>query len=191
MRPGEDVVTDFDKIRQFNGKIASKWQPPDSYRRWAAGANKLLKLYYRMRNSGLLWPELIDQLKKATDAWQQVGDIRYKNQVDPQYYIEFSEIQKFDVVNYLTFQKNIIKLLGEDKGQTFTEETRDSTPGTRCHFCRTALVKPSYIVHRVGPEIVHKSDPIGIQCLHAYTGKLKKLVEMPELANLLATAVAA
>lgn len=181
-------MTDFDKIRQFNGKIASKWRAPDNYRRWAVGANKLLKLYYRMRNSGLLWPDLIDQLKKATDVWQQVGDTRYKSQVDPQYYIEFAEIQKFDVVNYLTFQKNIIKLLGEDKGQTFTEETRDSTPGTRCHFCRTQLVKPSYIVHRVGPEVVHKSEPIGIQCLHAYTGKLKKLVEMPELSNLLATA---
>lgn len=181
------MATDFDKIRKFNGKIASKWKAPDSYPRWVAGANKLLKLYYRMQNSGLLWPALVTQLKDATHAWEQVGTTRYGSKIDLQYFVEFKEIQEFDPINYLAFQKNIVKLLGEDKGQTFVEETRERTEHTRCHFCRAALVKPAFIVHRIGPEVVHKSDPIGIQCLHAYTGKLKKLVEMPEFTSLLAT----
>lgn len=180
-------MTNFDKIRNFNGKIASKWKEPDTFPRWVAGANKLLKLHYRMQNSGLLWPELVAQLKTAAAAWEAIGDQKYSTKIDPQYATEFQQIQDFDPIRHLAFQKNIVKLLGEDKGQTFVEETRERTENTRCHFCRAALVKPAYIVHRIGPEVVHKSDPIGIQCLHNYTGKLKKLVEMSSLTVVLSS----
>ena len=181
-------MTNFDKIRTFNGKIAGKWMPPDNFRRWSAGANKLLKLHYRMMNSGLLWPELVTQLKDAIVAWEAIGVARYGSKIDPMYHVEFDGIKDFDVVRFLAFNKNIVKLLGDDKGQSFVEETRESHAGVKCQFCRAKLIKPAYIVRRIGPEVVHKSDPVGIMCLHSMHGKLKKLLELPTFTALLSTA---
>lgn len=178
-------MTDFNKLKNFKGKISSKWIVPDNYRRWIAGSNKLLKLYYRLINSGLLWPDLINELQKVVVAWEEIGVSKYMDKINPQYFTEFAEIKSFDVTRHLAFQKNIRQLLGNDKVETFVEETREHTKTERCHFCNVKLVYPSYILHRFQTEIIHKSEAVGVMCLHHFVGKLQKLIQKDELKQLL------
>jgi len=178
-------MTNFQKLKDFKGKIASKWLVPTTYRKWVAGANKLLKLHYRLINTGLLWPNLVQQLQAAIVAWGTIGIAKYKAKINPQYFTEFDEIKKFNITQFIAFQKNILSLLGNDKVETFVEETRERKKGLRCHFCRCQLVFPAYVVHRVAGEEVQRSESVGIICLHHVHGKLQKLLEKQELQQIL------
>ena len=180
-------MTDFQKLKDFKGKIASKWMVPDTHRRWICGANKLLKLHYRLMSTGLLWPDLIQQLQAAITAWETIGQAKYSTKINQQYWTEFADVKKFNITQFIAFQKNIASLLGNDKVETFVEETRERVNGFRCNICRSQLVFPAYVIHRLAGEEIHRSNPTGIMCLHNLHGKLQKLIAKQELQDLLSS----
>jgi len=179
------MATNFEKLKSFKGKIATKWMVPDTFRRWACGANKLLKLHYRLVNTGLLWPDLVRQLQAAVAVWEAIGASKYHSKINTQYFVEFEEVRKFNITQFIVFQKNIASLLGNDKVETYVEETREHKDGLQCHFCRSRLVYPAYVVHRLAGEEIQRSESIGIMCLHHIHGKLQKLMEKAELQAIL------
>ena len=173
-----DMTNDIVKrLSITTGALPQKWGVPRNYRQWAAGVRKIMKCYFNFQAHKLFWPELLTNYIQLVQSWRRIGAAFYvapgkKN--NALYFNALDDISQWDVQQYKA-------------GEVSIEEARDRVQGLHCSMCRSTLVWPAYIVHRmaVSTEIVNRSHPLGIRCLHSYKGKFQKLLTDNDFQDIL------
>jgi len=145
-------------LQNYKGSlISTKWAVPKSKRGFSCSLNRLVKLYYALKNRQLFYPELVDNVKEIA-----------------QYYKIYIAKNRPDKCDYLQVLDEILNFEPPLK-YVRIEEVRNRQK-TRCNICRVDLVYPAFIVYVTkqngGVEVEVRSDPIGIFCLHHLHGKL-------------------
>lgn len=154
----------LDKLRTYQGSlVSSKWVVPKSPRQFSHSLNRIIKLYYAVKNRQIFYPELIDKLKELS-AYFRLYII--KNRPDKILYLTLlEEIEEFEPP------------LKFDRIEELRERSRQ-----KCNICRVDLVYPAYIVYITEGGVEVRSEPIGIMCLHSLYGKLDKFSDSLKIA---------
>lgn len=168
----------FEKLHKFNGSVLKDLRVPDNYRSYAATSRKIIKLYMRMHEEQVLYPELVNAVKEVAKLLKYLGTTTFKSKT-PDNLIEYwDEIITFNLTRWLNLKHNMN--LMEDAEVTI-EESRERKEGTHCAFCRVQLHFPAYVLHRTTEAIVHRSLPLGIKCLRTQIGKLNTFLNAPQI----------
>jgi len=147
------------KIVNYKGSVVHSWKAPKNRRGCKAQIRKLLRLYWRCKQTNLLTKELFAAIKSYAEALYKLA------------------IEVFIVEPELaSLLKEVMSTTIEEFEEEIVAEKMRVHENQKCSFCRTKLVYPAYVVYRKGLEIVKKSDPIGIYCLKSLAGKLNDLV---------------
>lgn len=169
---------DFAKLSSFQGSVLKELKEPTDYRSYRATCVKVVKLWTRCHNDEVFYPELISSIKEAAKALKFIGLDKFQSKV-PENLIEFLEdIETANINRWLAMKKDLH--IFEDT-QVIVEESRERKEGTHCAFCRVQLHFPAYIVTRSETETLHTSRALGVKCLRAQQGKLKKLLNTPHI----------
>jgi hypothetical protein len=147
------------KIVNYKGSVVHSWKAPKNRRGCKAQIRKLLRLYWRCKQTNLLTKELFAAIKSYAEALYKLA------------------IEVFIVEPELaSLLKEVMSTTIEDFEEEIVAEKMRVHENQKCSFCRTKLVYPAYVVYRKGLEIVKTSAPIGIHCLRSLAGKLNDLV---------------
>ena len=147
------------KIVNYKGSVVHSWKAPKNRRGCKAQIRKLLRLYWRCKQTNLLTKELFAAIKNYAEALYKLA------------------IEVFIVEPELaSLLKEVMSTTIEDFEEEIVAEKMRVHENQKCSFCRTKLVYPAYVVYRKGLNIVKTSAPIGIHCLRSLAGKLNDLV---------------
>jgi hypothetical protein len=156
---GEQMVL---KLRDYKGSVATQWKTPRTAKQLVASIKKLVKFYFRCKESHLLTPDIVDALKT------------YAIKLDE--YAFFVLVARRKTPELFSVLEEMKALVAEDlTAEVVEEKVRQHEPRV-CSICRVPLVYPAYIVWRKGLEVVKQSAPIGIMCLNARKAKLQNLI---------------
>jgi hypothetical protein len=161
----------IEKLKQYKGGLVLNLKYPTERKHWVTGAKRILQFYFRVVNKQLWWRPMLTNLIKLADLWLQIGETKYKE----------LELEKFKWTEEFMYElkevvKGFVLKVLDDRAEMMLEESREKGR-TKCSICATVLVNPAYIVTRKAKEIVHKSQPIGIICLHHQQEKMEKLIK--------------
>jgi hypothetical protein len=150
------------KLMSYKGSVAGVWRVPTTSRQLVGSIKKVIKFYYRCKESHLLTPELVKTLKSyAATLW------------DYSFLLVIGSLKHNEIYKVLEEIKNLDENM--DLTAEIVEEKFRKHEKQACSLCRTELVYPAYIVWRKGAEIVKQSPPIGIVCLNSRINKLNDL----------------
>lgn len=147
------------QILNYKGNVVANWRVPKTRRQLTWTAVKLVRLYYRCKESGLLTNELIQVMQEFLEAFKD--KLLAVAVAHPEIARGIKEIRSLR--------------LHDLEEEIITEKVRRHEQAV-CSLCRTNLRYPAYVVYRKGLEIVRVSNPVGIFCLKATAGKLKDLI---------------
>lgn len=145
------------QIINYKGNVVANWSIPKTEKQLAWTVIKLVRFYYRCKDSGLLTNEVIHVIQECIGALKD----SYFINVHPEVIKGIKEIQALKPHN---LEEEII-----------TEKIRKHEQAV-CSLCGTDLKYPAYIVYRKGLEVIKVSAPIGIFCLKSVMGKLRDLI---------------
>lgn len=172
----------FEKLRAYRGSVLKELKAPDNYRSYVATCRKLIKVYLRMHQDEIFYPELVSTIKEAASVLRFMGLSRYRIKVPDNLIDYLEEISTCNIKRWLEMKHNLVI---NTETEVLVEETREKVNGTHCSFCKIELYFPSYVIHRTEEKILHKSSPIGIKCLRSQQGKLKKFLDGPQVVEVL------
>jgi len=170
------MATVLERLKGFKGGLKLDIKYPTDKKMWIKGARRILQFHYRIQQKELWIRELMIQVRRLSELWQEIGESKFNDLKLIQYkHIEtlMSELKDASA-------QSVLKIL-DNEADIKIEETREVS-FQRCSICSVKLCNPAYIVHRKAGVIVHKSSPIGIHCLHARQGQLEKLVKEIEIS---------
>lgn len=174
---------DVTKLKAFQGSVLKNLKAPDTYRSYLATSKKVVKLYLRLHESQIFFPELVTSLKEVATVLKYLGATKFYDKVPDNLMSLLDEVIGFQVNRWIQFSKTTLKSL--DEVEVVIEESREKAKGHHCSFCKVSLTRPSYIVHRNETEVLHKSLPIGIKCLRSQQGKLNTFLNIQQVASVL------
>lgn len=172
---------DFSKLRAYKGSVLREFKGPETYRSYIASCKKLVKVWLRIHESQIFFPELITSIKDAAGALRYIGLSQYQAKVPDNMISYLEEITTANTQRWLEFKL----ALNLQNTEVIVEESREHVNGTHCAFCKIELHYPAFVVHRSESEVLHKSSPIGIRCLRAQQGKLQKLLNSDQMSRAL------
>jgi len=152
----EDYVV---KIVNYKGSVVHSWKAPKSKRGCKGQIRKLLRLYYRCKQTNLLTKELLTAIKNYAEVLYKLA-------------VEIFLIEP----EMTTILREVLSTKIEDFEEEIVAEKMRVHENQNCSFCGTKLVYPAYVVFRKNTEVVKISKPVGIQCLKSLAGKLNDLV---------------
>lgn len=173
---------DAQKLAEFKGSVLKNLKAPDNYRSYIATCRKVVKLHLRCHRDEVFFPKLIESLKKAAKVLKYLGATRYRAKTPLNLLELLEEISEINVERWLEFKKYI---QATDADQIILEESRERIQGTRCSMCRVHLEYPAYVVRRSETQVLHRSLPIGVKCLHSQQNKLQKFLDAPQVIEAL------
>jgi len=166
-----------DKLKGFQGGLHLNLKAPTERKLWISGARKILQFHYRVQSRELYWIPMLNSLRRLMKLWESIGEKNYKAYQLEKY--EAAQVMLNELGNCAA--DVMYNMLNPDGTEKIIEETRVVEP-KKCSICSVVLTRPAYIVTRKGAERLHKSQPIGIYCLHAVHGKMDKLITTVEMS---------
>lgn len=148
----------FVKVTTYRGSVSARWRAPKTKRGVTGQMEKLLKLYHRCRQNGLLTRDMLAAIKNYASALKKLATALFV--VKPELFALLGEIENTKP---------------EDLEEEIVAEKVREHRRAVCSFCKVDLVYPAYVVYRRGTEVVRVSEPVGIQCLKGLYGKLNDL----------------
>lgn len=149
------------KLITYKGAVMGRWKAPRTRRQTLGSMKKLIRFYYRCKQSNILTTEMAGCVKDCARALIRLS--------------ELMGIQDIELEGELT-RISLLDTAVEAAGITeVSEKVREHAGKEYCSICTTKLVYPAYVIKRHGVHIISKSRPVGIICLNNAYGKLKDL----------------
>ena len=166
----------IERLKGFKGGLKLDVKFPTDKKTWAKGARRILQFHYRVQQKELWIRELMVQVRRLSELWNDIGEAKYQQFKLSSY--KHSDILLMELKEASAL--SVLRILDND-AEVRVEEMREREC-MRCSICSIHLVDPAYIVHRKAGVIIHKSAPIGIHCLRSRQGQLEKLVRDIEIS---------
>lgn len=147
------------KISDYKGNVVTRWKVPRTKRQLTWTAIKLVRLYYRCKETGLLTNELISVLKEFIETMK--GRLVAVTVAHPEIAKGINEIR--NLTPHDLEEEIILEKIREHRGEV-------------CSLCGTDLRFPAFIAYRKGLQVIKYSRPVGIFCLKGTVGKLRNLI---------------
>lgn len=173
---------DLNKLKAYKGSVLKDLKVPDSYRSFSATSKKVLRLYLRLHEDQLFFPQLVTDLKDIASTLRFIGVSKYFDKAPQNLIDALEEAATMNVDRWLQFKNNLTLGTGTE---VVLEEARERVPGTHCSLCRVSLAFPAYVVRRSEQVVLHRSAALGIKCLRAEQGRLKTFLESEQIASVL------
>lgn len=155
------------KLKNYKGSIVVNWKPPKSNKAVIFGIRKLLKLFYRCQSAKLLTSELLGVIKQYANILKEKALVKLV--AYPELIVGLKEVNDYKLA---------------DLEIELVQEKMRVTKKEICSICGVNLVKPAYLIHRKGTQVVHISKPIGIRDLNAIYGKIRDLITALSIENI-------
>lgn len=149
------------KIQNYKGQVIAGWKAPKTKKQAGYAVEKLMKLFIRCRDCGLLTRELATAIKSYAEALLELAQVKAWLIAKPWLVDALRDLRAIKIED---MQEEIV-----------VEKMRKHTQAV-CSLCKIPLKYPAYIVYRKGTEIVKVSQSVGIFCLKSLCGKLNDLV---------------
>lgn len=167
----------LEKVQAYSGSVLKDLRLPDNYRSFSASCRKIIKLYLRMHRDQIFYPELIQAVKDASRALRFIGVSKYHDKTPDNLIAFLEKIMTDNIDRWLEVKQYLV---ASDE-RIVVEESRERKLGTHCSFCRVELKYPSFVVRRNEKEVLHRSLPIGVMCLHSSQKRLNKFLNSPQI----------